>query len=1387
MPSVHHSISRPRFPNRLVALVAGLALGAVSVLGAPAVHAAPEPPQDNCCFYTVSGTVWYDQNGNGIKEGTEPPLAGWTVKAYDVTNVLVGTTTTNALGQYTFPVPVGCGATFQLKQVVQSGWTQTFPPASGFHTGSGTGCAGTDYGPYNFGNTTPNCAPFTKTYTLDADFNLGTLNGVVTNVNQLELSSTPTTWPYAWVANAGEGTLSKIDTATGKELARYYTGPPDGGNGYGYLSPSRTVVDKDGNCWVANRSFWLGPASVTQILGSGGVDFNANSVINTSNDANANGVIDPWEILPWGQDERVVRHYNLGSPTGDQARGMTIDKMGFLWVGLCTTNQLVKVSTTLPIATYGSNMPSSYPPVLATIPIPGLMPYGLAVSPNGLIYMSTLSDRAYQVDPGLASGGTGAGPAITEYINHGGCNYGLTVDKNCVVWLAMIWSPGPGGYGCVRWDPPLTAGNPLNGWTYSNAGAPAQGRGIGIDFNNDVWMACNDGANSAVKFSNTPVPNVLGVYPTPSPVPVGIGPASDGNIIVTPSGASNWSKLNVSTGAVISLPGPQLVGFGPYTYSDFTGSGQAMNNVVQGNWTVVTDGGSSSLAWNFIGWNGATPASTSLLIEARTANTVPALASQTWITIGSPGPLGTPLPGRYIETRARLQRNVEGCNPPVVTPILYDLTVSAICDPCGFANCPSDTTIACMSPTGAEFFYNPPILKAICGQGWTVSCSPAGNFFPVGTTPVICTAVNAVGDTVRCQFNVTVTGGCDLPPTGACCVNGACSITTAAACEQQGGIYFGDNTNCNGGCNQNCAVPPNNLVAWWPLNSATGGVTPNLARPATGGTLVNGPTPVIGQKVVNAYHFNGQGQYINVPNHPSLNVGGSDLTVDAWVRTNVATGVTTIVDKRDSAPIQGFAFFIFNGYPAFQLAVGNNFSNYILSAANGGTAAFVADGNWHLLAVTVDRDNPTGGHFYVDGSAVGTPFNPTARQGNLGSNAALLIAQRQPALGGGFFNGDLDEVEIACRALTAEDILRLWDAGASGKCPESCYATQNVTCCAGFNAASSVTICNYSLSPHVYSWGVTPLNGGAGCGPVGPTTFVPASGTLTVAAQSCVTVPISIGCPSNVPVGQVACYQVSLFNHDTGRLFGCRGSVQRTAKWCWHPIPIDGGTLGIAPISEGGTVTVQFEVGNNGPAGTPPEFISYMVQPLSGDTGQPSEALSLNGLPPGTPYIGELRVAAGGTGIVPIGINYGCGSLIGYDRIQVLADVSGQGIMEPQAEVAVRMVTSETSGVPEDTTPKPDGKDGDRLLMSFPNPFGSSDQIRFRVDGDRPAEVKLRLFDLLGRPVKTFYYEQTLAPGDHFVNWNTVDDRGQRLGVGIYFLKLDVGKRTESIKLMVRP
>src|SRR6056297_3304687 len=69
------------------------------------------------------------------------------------------------------------------------------------------------------------------TYTLDSEFDQGTLVNVnhdAPNNDQLQLNVTGASFPILWIANAGEDTLSKIDTtqqgaSPGREVARYHT------------------------------------------------------------------------------------------------------------------------------------------------------------------------------------------------------------------------------------------------------------------------------------------------------------------------------------------------------------------------------------------------------------------------------------------------------------------------------------------------------------------------------------------------------------------------------------------------------------------------------------------------------------------------------------------------------------------------------------------------------------------------------------------------------------------------------------------------------------------------------------------------------------------------------------------------------------------------------------------------------------------------------------------------------------------------------------------------------------------------------------------------------------------------------------------------------------
>jgi hypothetical protein len=142
-----------------------------------------------------------------------------------------------------------------------------------------------------------------KTYTLDGDFDQGTLVNVQheTAHDQLQLSTDNVTLPFIWVPNM-DGTVSKLNTDTGQELARYRIAPatlPNGGN------PSRTTVDLQGNCWVGCRA--AGTVVKIGLLETDNwIDRNNNGVCDTCKDLNNSGYIETSEVLPWGQDECVL-------------------------------------------------------------------------------------------------------------------------------------------------------------------------------------------------------------------------------------------------------------------------------------------------------------------------------------------------------------------------------------------------------------------------------------------------------------------------------------------------------------------------------------------------------------------------------------------------------------------------------------------------------------------------------------------------------------------------------------------------------------------------------------------------------------------------------------------------------------------------------------------------------------------------------------------------------------------------------------------------------------------------------------------------------------------------------------------------------------------------
>jgi hypothetical protein len=84
-----------------------------------------------------------------------------------------------------------------------------------------------------------------------------------------------------------------------------------------------------------------------------------------------------------------------------------------------------------------------------------------------------------------------------------------------------------------------------------------------------------------------------------------------------------------------------------------------------------------------------------------------------------------------------------------------------------------------------------------------------------------------------------------------------------------------------------------------------------------------------------------------------------------------------------------------------------------------------------------------------------------------------------------------------------------------------------------------------------------------------------------------------------------------------------------------------------------------------------------------------------------------------------------------------------------------------------------------RLSHNYPNPFNPTTNIAFSLPEE--ADIKLNVYNIKGQKVKSLANE-IYPRGYHNVVWNGKDDNGKDVGSGVYFYRLQVNDKTESVK-----
>jgi hypothetical protein len=74
------------------------------------------------------------------------------------------------------------------------------------------------------------------------------------------------------------------------------------------------------------------------------------------------------------------------------------------------------------------------------------------------------------------------------------------------------------------------------------------------------------------------------------------------------------------------------------------------------------------------------------------------------------------------------------------------------------------------------------------------------------------------------------------------------------------------------------------------------------------------------------------------------------------------------------------------------------------------------------------------------------------------------------------------------------------------------------------------------------------------------------------------------------------------------------------------------------------------------------------------------------------------------------------------------------------------------------------------LRAIAPNPFKNTTAISYALPRD--GEVRMEVFDVLGRTVRTLAHGERQVAGTHRLTWDGHDDSGRALGSGLYFVRL---------------
>ncbi|MDO8742496.1 MAG: LamG-like jellyroll fold domain-containing protein, partial [bacterium] len=220
-------------------------------------------------------------------------------------------------------------------------------------------------------------------------------------------------------------------------------------------------------------------------------------------------------------------------------------------------------------------------------------------------------------------------------------------------------------------------------------------------------------------------------------------------------------------------------------------------------------------------------------------------------------------------------------------------------------------------------------------------------------------------------------------------------------------------------------------------------------------TLTSAPARITG-KVNQALSFDGIASTASCTDAScggttKLDMGTSDWTVSAWVKTTATGNIVTKSGFICGGNPDGWTVYI-SGTGTLQVGLNDSAAGCVFSPSDG---AIINNGSWHHVTAVFNRAGNV--VRYVDGIQTGTTASIASLSGvSIDSSAGFRIGSRDATGDSGFLNGAIDEVKVYPRALSLSEIQALSAAGTPA--PDTTTPSVSLTAPASGATVSGATV-----------------------------------------------------------------------------------------------------------------------------------------------------------------------------------------------------------------------------------------------------------------------------------------------------------------------------------------